>query len=70
MYRKPDIIQSLPFQNKRRDGEVKITQDLKVCDDDVLVQILCFWILSIVLSLSTQSPRRCVLKNKQDDVFR
>jgi hypothetical protein len=24
-------------------------QDLKVCDDGALVQILCFWILSIVL---------------------
>jgi hypothetical protein len=27
-------------------------RDLKVCDDGTLVQILCFWALSIVLSLS------------------
>jgi hypothetical protein len=27
-------------------------QDLKVCDDGTLIQILCFWTLSIVLSLS------------------
>jgi hypothetical protein len=26
--------------------------DLKVCDDGTLVKILCFWTLSIVLSLS------------------
>jgi hypothetical protein len=27
-------------------------QDLKVCDDSKVVQIMCFWTLSIVLSLS------------------
>jgi hypothetical protein len=30
----------------------KTKEDLKVFDDGTLVQILCFWTLSIVLSLS------------------
>jgi hypothetical protein len=31
-------------------------QDLKVCDDGILVKILCFWTLSIVLYLSKNIP--------------
>jgi hypothetical protein len=31
-------------------------EDLKVCDDGTLVQILCFWTLSIVLSLFKNYP--------------
>jgi hypothetical protein len=30
--------------------------DLKVCDEGTLVQILCFWTLSMVLSLSKNRP--------------
>jgi hypothetical protein len=56
--------------------------DLEVCDYCILVKILRFRILSIVLYLSKsrplclskpedgdriQSPKRCVLKYKQDD---
>jgi hypothetical protein len=29
-------------------------QDLKVCDDGLLIQVLCFWTSSIVLPLSTR----------------
>jgi hypothetical protein len=28
----------------------KILKTLKVCDDGILIQLLCFWTLSIVLS--------------------
>jgi hypothetical protein len=31
---------------------VSCKRDLKICDDGTLVQILCCWTLSIVLSLS------------------
>jgi hypothetical protein len=32
------------------------TQDLKVCDNGTLIQVLCFWTLSIILSLSKNRP--------------
>jgi hypothetical protein len=35
---------------------VELELDLKVCDDSTLVQILSFWILSIVLSLPKNRP--------------
>jgi hypothetical protein len=34
------------------DWPLNSVQDLKDCDDGILVRILCFWTLSIVLSLS------------------
>jgi hypothetical protein len=37
-------------------GEQNVIQLLKVCDDGTLAQILCFWTLSIVLSLSKNRP--------------
>jgi hypothetical protein len=33
-----------------------ILYDLKVCDDGTLIQVLCSWTLSIVLSLTKNRP--------------
>jgi hypothetical protein len=58
-------------------------QDQNICDDGILVKVLWFWTLSFVLSLSIgpnlqvlpevgnriHSPKRCVLKDKQDNVL-
>jgi hypothetical protein len=44
------------MQQKRKDTTLAIKrrmqkeENLKVCNDDTLVKILCFWTLSIVLS--------------------
>jgi hypothetical protein len=38
----------------RKDGDSEY--DLKVCDDGTLIQVLCFWTLSIFLSLSKNRP--------------
>jgi hypothetical protein len=58
---------------------ILVSIDLKVCDDGTLVQILCFCTLSKTPSCLfcktwrfgewILSPKRCVLKNKQDGVF-
>jgi hypothetical protein len=44
----------------------RMTSDLKVCDNGTLIQILCFWALSIVLSLS----KNTVLFILQNTTFR
>jgi hypothetical protein len=49
----PSAAQISPtLKKKRHFNTIKGLQALQVCDDGTLVKILCFWTLSIVLSLS------------------
>jgi hypothetical protein len=44
-------------------------EDLNVCDDGTLVQILCFWTLSIVLSSSKNRPVNFSKQNVSETGF-